>query len=463
MRWIQGEAEAGRELMIQALGEAETSGLRARIHVRIASGADDADLTVEHGEAALKLLDPQHDPQLYSYALHAVALFKLYAGRGADHAAIETGMQLQHEAFGWDVSPVPAFWARNFDDFATARQRFEELIRSFREHGDEAQVCAALAHLAGVECMTGHMDRARGLVAEALDLAGQTEQDAYRDMALCAKGQVYAQAGDPGALAEAQAAAGELLGHLEIHPDHVLEGMARTVLGQAALTAGDLAGADRELSRAEEIQELVHNREPANQRFQADHVEALIGLGEIDRAELLVQRLEARAIALPRPWILAVSARCRGLLNAAAGGLDAALADYQRALDAHENLDMPAELGRTLLALGRLHRRRNQRQQAQECLERAVAVLGSAGALGWAAVARDELGRAAGRRGRPDQLTATERTICDLAVAGLRNHEIAAQLFLSTKTVEANLSRGYRKLGVRSRTELAAAMARAAQ
>ncbi len=172
MRWIQGEAEAGRELMIQALGDAETLGLRARIHVRIASGADDADLTLEHGEAALALLDAKKDPQLYSFALHTVALFKLYAGRGADHAAIEKGMQLQREAFGWDVSPVPAFWARNFDDFATARQRFEDLIQVFRERGDEAQVCVALAHLASVECMTGRMDRARALVAEALDLAG---------------------------------------------------------------------------------------------------------------------------------------------------------------------------------------------------------------------------------------------------------------------------------------------------
>jgi DNA-binding CsgD family transcriptional regulator len=58
-------------------------------------------------------------------------------------------------------------------------------------------------------------------------------------------------------------------------------------------------------------------------------------------------------------------------------------------------------------------------------------------------------------------LTPTERTICELAASGLRNNEIAARLFLSEKTVEANLSRGYRKLGVRSRTELAAAMASA--
>jgi DNA-binding CsgD family transcriptional regulator len=165
--------------------------------------------------------------------------------------------------------------------------------------------------------------------------------------------------------------------------------------------------------------------------------------------------MEARATALPRPWILAVSARSRGLLNAARGELDEARSDYERALKAHQTLDMPSELGRTLLALGRLHRRRNERQRAQECLHEAARVFEAGGALGWAAVAAAELHRAQGRRGLRDQLTPTERHIAELAGSGLRNHEIATRLFLSRKTVEANLSRVYSKLGIRSRAELA--------
>ncbi len=217
--------------------------------------------------------------------------------------------------------------------------------------------------------------------------------------------------------------------------------MARAVLGLVELSAGDLAEADRQLVRADEIEEWAHNREPATNRFHGDHAEAVIGLGDLDRAEALVRRMEQRAEALPRPWILAVSARSRGLLSAARGDLDQALADYQRALAAHETLDMPAELGRTLLALGRLHRRRNERQRAQECLSRAAEVFDAAGAPRWAALAREELGRAQGRRGSADRLTPTELQVAELAVAGLRNTEIAARLFLSGKTVEANLSR----------------------
>ena len=460
IRWVQGEADAGLELMEQGLTEARTPALIARIHSRISSGSDDADVGVKHGQAALALLDESVNPELYSYTLHAVAMFKLHAGLGADHAAVEKGMRMQNAAAGWVMSPVPAFWARDFDDFDTARQRLNELISALRKQGDEAQVAPALTHLARVEAMTGRMDSARAAASEAVDLAGQTEQETYLMIARCAEAHVCAEAGD---LDEARILAADVLSYLRDRPDVVLEGMARDVIGQAAVQAGDLAEADRQFTRVEEINDLVHNREPAQQRFQADHVEAVIGLGDIGRAERLVARLEARAAALPRPWIGAVSRRCRGLLHAAAGDLDAALAEFEQALAAHQTLDMPAELGRTLLALGRLHRRRNERHLAQQRLEQALSAFGSAGALGWARVAQRELARAKGRRGESDRLTATEYTVCELAVAGLRNHEIAARLFLSDKTVEANLTRAYRKLGVRSRTELAAALAHAGE
>jgi DNA-binding CsgD family transcriptional regulator len=460
MRWVQGEADAGRELMLQGLAEARTPMLRARIHARIASGSDDADVGVEHGQAALALLDENANPEQYSYTLCTVAMFKLHAGLGADHAAIEQAMRLQRTAAGWVRSPVPAFWARNFDDFDTARQRLADLIGAFREQGDAAQEAPALIQLARVEAMTGHMEQARGLAAQAHELVEQTGQDAYLDLALSAQAYICAYGGD---LEQAQRIARDVLRHLDDHPDLVLEGQAREALGLAALTAADLAECDRQLTRADQINDLVHNREPANQRFQADHAEAVLGLGDAERGEQLVARLEARAAALPRPWITAVSARCRGLLHAARGDLDGALASYERALTGHADLDMPAELGRTLLALGRLHRRRGERQRAQECLEQAWSVLDAAGASGWALMAREELARARGRRGDSERLTPSERKVCELAAAGLRNQEIAARLFLSGKTVEANLTRAYRKLGVRSRAQLSAVLARAGE
>jgi DNA-binding CsgD family transcriptional regulator len=456
--WSQGEGDEGFALLAQALDEAETPSLRARIHSRTSALAEDCDIGLEHGEAALMLLDEDEQPLLYSFALHNVARWRLYAGRGADHDAVERGMRLQHEGAMWEASSVPAYWARDFDDFETARRQFEELIRAFHERGDEARRCGALAHLAVVEAMTGRIEQARTYAIEALDLAEQTEQETWVLVALWARGQVCMRAGE---LQEARSAADEVLRRLEANPDRTLERMARAVLGTVAVAVGDFVEADRQLSLCDEIGDSLHVREAAADRYHAEHVEAVIALGELERAEVLVARMEARAEALPRPWILTVSARSRGLLDAARGELDAALADLGRALEASRTLDMPVEVGRTLLALGMLHRRRKERRSAQARLEEALQVFESVGAPIWAAVARDDLRRARGPRRDRDRLTATEQAIADLAASGLRNQDIAARLFLSHKTVEANLSRTYRKLGIRSRAQLSLALAAA--
>ena len=454
--WTQGVGDEGLRLMMQALDQELSRPLRARIHSRISALADDIDVSVQHGEAALALLDMDEDPQAYSFALHNVALFRLYAGLGADHEAIELGMRLQHDAAAWEMSTVPAYWARNFDDFDTARERFEQIIRAFREQGDEATTSGAMTHLAVIEAMTGRMARAHELAREALELATQTEQETLLHMALAAQAEVHARGGD---VAAARQVAGRLLDRLAVHPDIVLQERARAVLGHVALVSGDLAVADEHLSFAYGVQEALHAREPAGDRFLSDYVETVISLGDLLRAERLVGWLEGRASALPRPWISAVSVRNRGLLRAATGDLAGAADDFQRALSAHEGLDMPSELGRTLIAAGRLHRRRNERRRAQDSLADAVRILAACGSAAWESVARRELERT-GRRAQADSMdvTASERAVCELAIAGLRNAEIAAQLYLSEKTVEANLSRAYRKLRIRSRTELARAI-----
>lgn len=452
VQWSQGDVDRGLLLMSEALDEAESPSLRARIHSRMAAMAEDFDIGADHAEAALALIDEREDPLLYSFALHNAARCKLFAGRGADHDAVERGIRLQREGAAWEVSVLPAYWALYFDDFDTARVRFEDLARVFRDRGDEARCALLRAHLSVLEALTGHMDQARALASEALDLATQTEQETWIRVALWARGQVAARGGD---LDTARAAATEILARLESQPDITLENMARAVLGLAAVSAGDYAEADRQLMRCDEILTFYHAREPAADRFHGDHVEAVISLGNLERAEGLVARLEERAVALPRPWIQVVAARSRGLLHAARGDLDAAAAEFERALEANGSVVMPSEMGRTLLAMGRLHRRRYDRRRARDCLERAARMFDCAGAARWAAVAREELRRAGGRRSQRDELTPTEQKVAELAASGLRNREIASQMFVSEKTVEANLSRVYGKLDIRSRAELA--------
>jgi DNA-binding CsgD family transcriptional regulator len=120
---------------------------------------------------------------------------------------------------------------------------------------------------------------------------------------------------------------------------------------------------------------------------------------------------------------------------------------------------MPFEHARTLLARGVVERRARRRACAKASFEQALAIFEGVGAGLWAARARAELERVGLRRSAAGDLTAAERRVAQLAAQGLINREVAASLFLSPKTVDANLSRVYRKLGIASRAQLGARMA----
>jgi len=121
----------------------------------------------------------------------------------------------------------------------------------------------------------------------------------------------------------------------------------------------------------------------------------------------------------------------------------------------------PFERARTLLALGTVQRQARQKRAARESLQLAAGIFERLGARVWSEKARSELRRIGGRTASDGRLSETERKIVELVVAGRRNKEVAAQLSLSPNTVAWNLSKVYRKLGVSSRTELAAHVGKA--
>jgi DNA-binding NarL/FixJ family response regulator len=106
--------------------------------------------------------------------------------------------------------------------------------------------------------------------------------------------------------------------------------------------------------------------------------------------------------------------------------------------------------------LGTAQRRAQHKRAARETLERSLTIFESLGARLWGEKTRSELHRIGGRTASDSELSETERQIVELVVAGRKNREVAAELSLSPNTVAWNLSKIYRKLGVRSRTELAA-------
>jgi DNA-binding CsgD family transcriptional regulator len=154
-----------------------------------------------------------------------------------------------------------------------------------------------------------------------------------------------------------------------------------------------------------------------------------------------------------RAWMLAVGARCRSMSLAARGDVDAAERMARQALVEHDRIPMRFERARTQLLLGALQRRQRQKGTATGTLNQALAVFEDIGTPLWADRARAELARTKVAPGR-DVLTPSERRVAELAASGKTNRDVAAALFISPKTVEANLGRIYRKLGINSRAEL---------
>jgi DNA-binding CsgD family transcriptional regulator len=168
----------------------------------------------------------------------------------------------------------------------------------------------------------------------------------------------------------------------------------------------------------------------------------------------VLAELEAGAELTGGAWARAAVERCRGLL----GPEDEVEARLAAALAAHADPAMPFEAARTRLALGERLRRTRRPAAARAQLAAARDAFAAMGGRSWAARAERELAAAGGdavARGS-DALTARERDVCDLVAAGATNREVAAALFLSPRTVEHHLRIAYRKLGVRSRSELAA-------
>ncbi|MDQ3065777.1 MAG: LuxR C-terminal-related transcriptional regulator [Actinomycetota bacterium] len=224
------------------------------------------------------------------------------------------------------------------------------------------------------------------------------------------------------------------------------------------LSAGDAAAALPYLRRSYELRNAFM-LEPAQRLELGDLLEAMIAVGELDEADEILATWQERADALDRAWALAILARSRGLLLAARGDFQAAFASFERALAEHGRSTDPFQHARTLLALGRTQRRAKKRGAARTTLEEALERFERLGTPLWAEQTRAELARIGGRASSSGELTEAERRIAALVAEGSTNREVAAALFLTEHSVETALTRVYRKLGVRSRAELARLLA----
>ena len=147
------------------------------------------------------------------------------------------------------------------------------------------------------------------------------------------------------------------------------------------------------------------------------------------------------------------------MLQAAQGDLNAAAHAVEQALHESQAAAMPFEHARTLLAAGQIRRRRKEKMLARQAFQHARQIFDDLRTPLWSARATAEIRRLGLRSGPADAMTPAEERVAHLVANGLTNREIAATLHISQKTVEANLSRVFRKFGVRSRRELSARLA----
>jgi DNA-binding CsgD family transcriptional regulator len=290
------------------------------------------------------------------------------------------------------------------------------------------------ALVAGRYCMRLYSDIAAGppgkglLVAALVELAGGTVEAA----------ESYVRA----AVAASQAAGDE----------DWLKG-AYAVQGQILLLRGDPVAAVEPLRRSHTLEQRRGPVDPAAFMWHADYVEALAGAGARAESAAVLAEIRGQARRLERSVVELGLDRAGAVLAAAGGDPRPAAEALAGRLHRWATHPYPLEIARAWHTLGTIERRAHRRGAAREALTEAIGRYAEAGAGPWRLAAEAELTRLDGARGAG--LSDTERRIVELVRSGATNREIARATFLSIKAVEANLTRLYRRFGVRGRDQLA--------
>ena len=436
----------------RALLEAgDDASLAARAHTALAWTLEsDSQAALDHSRAALGLIEDgaEVSPAIHAETLSVFARCRLFRGQGLDVARLEQAIELERTALPRLVHDRSSYklaqWFKYVDDFERSRCGLEQARRDASDEGDDLSLVNILINLVILECWAGRWSDARTLGGE---LVQRFVELGWKESPTPHIALVAALTGDADTVRELE----------EMPPwDAVYDVIRLRPLGLLALSQGDIDAAHLHYRRALDLIDRAEIREPAIFRIHADAIESAIQAGELDEGARMTDAISGHADQSAIPWNRTVAARSRALVAAAQGDFERAASATEAALREHERLPMPFELARTLLVKGQIERRARQKSAAKASLERALALFERLGAPLWCERARQELQRIGLGRTAPDGLTETERRVAELAASGLKNREVAAQLFMSPKTVEANLARVYRKLGIHSRAELGA-------
>jgi len=412
----------------------------------------DIDAALVDTRAALEKAERIGDPALIAAMIGHVAIAE---GRAGDFTPglVERGVELEQRLalqLQYNESPSVSLSRRlaGQGDLDRARALLEEIETKAAARGDERLRAQAHGARARIEWFAGNCKLALDLATEAHELHPPIQHQ----VGLLVRLKALAEA-DLGLVEQARASAEDALMTAEQASDREWAILSAGVLARLEFALGHL---DAALGYVRELpgELLAKGYKDPTAPIWGDAIEILIAGGDHEQASVYLTEYKSNSSRAGSPWAVAVALRCRGLLAAADEDLASALGALEQSLIELEELPYPFERGRTLLALGTVRRQAQQRKAAREALEGALAIFEELGARLWAEKAEAELKRISGRRTSSDELTETESRVAELAARGRTNKEIAADLYMGVSTVEAHLSRIYRKLGIRSRAEL---------
>jgi DNA-binding CsgD family transcriptional regulator/tetratricopeptide (TPR) repeat protein len=345
-------------------------------------------------------------------------------------------------------------WLIMSDQLAEARATVTALLREARRRGNVESEVHFMRSLAETELRAGQCGRALDLAREGLRLARDCGIGEGASAMLTSLAE--ASGGDTERALEL---AREAVGHAEEDGDPMYLSLAYGALGHAQLVSRDAAGAVRSLRRVRQLEEGLGVTDPARGRWQGNLAEALVLVGETAEAQELIDVTREHALRLGRESVLAVLDRAEALVRAARGEHEAAVAQLTSVQDRLAKLGYGLEEARAAFALARLRTGRpgpTAYDEAERLFRRCRAVPWLKQVEAAAAAGAQPAGQVSAPAAVDalEGLAAMERQVAALVMEGATNREIAGRLFISVKTVEATLTRVYRKLGIRSRVDI---------
>ena len=348
------------------------------------------------------------------------------------------------------------FWLDRYD---LASELLTRLTKSARNASAPSALLLPLCCRAELDMRVGRWAVAAAQFQEAADLGEEIAESVFAAYASECLARLAATAGQEQRCRDHAAHA---LSLIDAHHNELGRLYVHSALGLLELGLGRIDSAVAYLTMARDLAERHGLAEPNIVHWQADLIEAHARAGQPDIAGAALTAFEHQAEQTGGSWALGTAARCRGLLT------EGPEQDswFEAALEHLDAATAPFELARTHLCHGERLRRAGRRTDARHALRLASDGFDQLGATPWATRARLEL-RATGETPRRrkygtdrDQLTAHELQVALIVASGASNRKAAAALFLSPKTIEFHLAHIYRKLGVRTRTELAGVAAR---